>query len=70
MVASQHEEVFRVFDLEAKHECYCLNRLLSSIDVISQEQVVSFRRETSVLEQPQQIIVLSMHITYQKRYLS
>ena len=50
MVASEEEEVFGILDLVAKKKCDCLDRLFSTVDVIAKEQVVSFRRETSILK--------------------
>ena len=50
MVASQHEEVFRMFDLVGEKKAHALNGLFSSIDVIPQEEVVSVAGESSVFE--------------------
>ena len=64
MIASEQEEVLRVLDFVAKKEADCFNGLLSTVNVVTQEQVVSLRREATVLKDPQQVVVLSMHITY------
>lgn len=37
--------------------------MLSTIDVIAQEEVVGLGRESTVLEQPQQIVILSVNVT-------
>lgn len=50
MVTAEDEEVFRVLDLVGKQEADSLERLLASVDVISQEKVVGFRWETAILE--------------------
>lgn len=63
MVPSEQEEVFWVFDLVGEQQADGLQRLLPPVHVIAQEQIVGLRRETSILEQPQQICVLPMDIT-------
>jgi hypothetical protein len=42
--------------------CVCLH-LLPSIYVVAKKQIVGVRRETSVLKQAQQVIVLPVNIT-------
>lgn len=63
VVAAQDEEVLWVLDLVREQKADGLQRLLSSINVIAEEKVVGFRRETTVFEQAQKIIILSMDIT-------
>ena len=64
VIAAEQEEVLGVLDLVAQKQAHSLDRLLSTVDVVTQKQVVRFGRETSVLEDPQQVIVLAMHVTY------
>ena len=64
MVAPQHEEVLRVLDFVGEEETYRLERLLATVDVVSKEQVVGLWRETAVLEESEQIVVLAMDITW------
>ena len=59
MVASEQEEVLRVFDFVGEQETNGLETLLATIHVIAEEQVVGFRRKTAVLEQPKQVRVLT-----------
>ena len=50
MVSSQQEEVFGVLDFVSQQKTNALYGLLSSIDVISQEKVVSISREASIFK--------------------
>ena len=52
VVASQQEEVLWVLNLVSKEEADCLERLLSTVDVVSKEEIVGVGREATVLEQP------------------
>lgn len=63
VVSSEDEEVFRVLDLVREQQTDSLEGLLSTVDVVAEEEVVGLGRETSVLEEPQQIVVLSVDIT-------
>ena len=79
MVSSQQEEVLWVLDLVSQQQTDCLQALfawkillrleakylrLTSIDIIPEEEIVGLRGESAVLEESQQIRVLSMDITY------
>ena len=63
VVAAQQEEVLGVLDLVREQEADRLERLLPAVDVVAQEQVVCIRREPTVLEQPQQVVVLAVYVT-------
>ena len=63
MIASKKEEVLRILDLIAEKETNRLDGLLSSVDVVAKEEVVGLGREAPVLEDPQQVVVLSMDVT-------
>lgn len=62
MVAAQDEEVFRILDLVCQQQADGLQRLLASIDVVSEEEVVRFWREAAVLEQAEEVIVLPVYV--------
>ena len=62
MVSSQQEEVFRVLDLVSHHEADDLQVLLSSIDVVSKEQIVRLRWEVADLEDSQQVYELTVDV--------
>lgn len=63
VVAAEDEKVLGVFDLVGEEEADGFERLLASVDVIAEEEVVGFGRETAVLEQAQQVVVLSVDVT-------
>jgi len=63
MVASQHEEVLGVFDLVGQKQTNGFKRLLAPVHVVTEEQVVTLGRETTILKQSQQIIILTMDVT-------
>lgn len=62
MVAAKNEEVLWVFYLVREEETYRFQRLLPSIDIVSEKQVVAFWREAAVLEKAQKIVVLAVDI--------
>ncbi len=61
-IASQNEEVLGVLDLVREEKAYGFQRLLATIDVVAQEEVVRLRREAAVLEETEQVIVLAVDI--------
>ena len=56
------EEIFRIFDLVGQQEADGLEALLSSVDVVAQEQVVRLGGEAAVLEQAEQVRVLTVDV--------
>lgn len=50
MVASQKEEIFRVFDLVGKKQTNGFQGLLPPVHIVPEEQVVGLRWEPSVLK--------------------
>lgn len=64
MVPSEDEKVFGVLDLVGEQETDGLEGLLAAIDVIAEEEVVCFWRETAVLEQSEKVVVLAVDVTY------
>lgn len=62
VVTTEDEEVLWVFNLVRKQEADRLQRLLSSVDVVAQEQVVGFRWESTVFEESQEIVILAVDI--------
>ena len=63
VVTSQDEEVLGVLDLVCQQEADSLERLLASIDVITEEEVVGLGGKASIFEKTQQIVVLTVDIT-------
>jgi len=64
VVAAQHEEVLRIFDLVRQQQAYRFQRLFTAVNVVSEEQVITFRWKATVLKQPQQVVILSVDITW------
>lgn len=64
VVAPEQEEVLWVFDLVRQQQADGLQRLFPSVHVVAQEQVVCLRGEAAILEEPQQVCVLSVDVTW------
>jgi hypothetical protein len=62
VVTTQDEEIFWIFNLVGKEKANCLKRLLSSINVISQEKVVSFWWKSTIFKQAEKIVILTVDI--------
>jgi len=62
MIAPKQEEVLRILDLVAQQEKDGFQTLLSSIDVVSEEQVVGRRWKATHLEESNEVRVLSVHV--------
>lgn len=62
MVTTEDEKVFGVFDLVGQKKAYGLKGLLASVYIVTQEEVVCLWGETTIFEEAQQIVVLSMNI--------
>lgn len=63
MIASQKEEILRVLDLVGQQQTDGLQGLLASVHIVTQEQVVALWGEATILEQPQEVVVLTVDIT-------
>lgn len=63
VIAAQNEEVLGVLDLVGKEQTDRLERLLATIDVVAQEKIVGFRRESTVFEETQEVVVLAVDVT-------
>jgi hypothetical protein len=62
VVSAEEEEVLRVLDLVREQEADGLERLLAAVHVVAQEEVVRLGREAAVLEQAQQVRVLTVDV--------
>ena len=62
VVSTEDEEVLGVLDLVGQKEANSLKRLLATVDVVTEEEVVSLRGETAVFKETQQVIVLAVDI--------
>lgn len=62
VVSAKDEEVFGVLDLVREEQADGFQGLLASIHVITEEEVVRFGREAAILEQAEEIVVLTMNV--------
>ena len=63
MVSTEYEKVLGVLDLVGKEQADCLQGLLAAVDIVAEEEVVGLGREAAVLEQAQEVVVLSVYVT-------
>lgn len=63
MVAAKQEEILRIFDFVGEQQADGLQRLLATIHIVAEEQVVWLGRKAAVLEQSQQVVILAVDIT-------
>ena len=62
MISAEDEEVLGVFDFVGEQETDGLEGLLATVYIVAQEEVVGFWWKAAILEQPKQVVVLSMNI--------
>ena len=62
MVPTEDEKVLWIPDLVCQQQADCLERLLASVYVVSKEEIVRLWRESTVLEEAKQVIVLAMDV--------
>ena len=62
VVASQDKKVLGILDLVGQEEADGLERLLAAVNVVAEEEIVGLWREAAVLEETQQVIVLSVNV--------
>ena len=70
VVTTENEEVLRVLDLVCEEQADCLQRLLATIDVVAEEEVVGLWGEAAIFEEPQQVVVLAVDISADLKGLS
>lgn len=63
MVAAEDEEVLWVLDLVGEQQADGFKGLLAPVDVIAEEQIIGFGGEPAVLEQAEEVIILSVDVT-------
>ena len=62
VVAAQDEEVLWILDLVREQEADGLEGLLAAVDIVAEEEVVGFGWKSAVLEQSQEVVVLSVDV--------
>jgi len=63
VVATENEEILGVLDLVRKEQANRLERLLASVYVVAEEEVVGLWWEAAVLEEAQEVVVLAVNVT-------
>ena len=63
VVTAENEEVLRVLDLVCQQKADGLERLLATVDVVTEEEVVGLGREAAVFEETEKVVVLAVDIT-------
>jgi len=63
MVSSQQEKVFRVLNFISEHQTNNLKVLLTSVNIVSKEEIIAFWWESSNFKYSKQIDELTMDIT-------
>jgi hypothetical protein len=67
VVSPEKKEVFRIFDLVGEKQADCLERLLSPVYVVAEEQVVGLGRESPVLKEAEKVGVLAVNVAWRRR---
>lgn len=62
MVSSQEEEVFRIEDFVNKQQGQGFQRLLSSVDVVPEEELVGLGGKLPEVEKTEQVVVLPVNV--------
>jgi len=62
VVAAKDEKVFGVLDLVCEEKTNRLERLLASIDIVAEKEVVCFWGKAAILEQTEEVIVLPVDV--------
>ena len=63
VVASEQEEVLWIFYFICQQQTNSFQRLLSSVDVVPQEQIVRLWRVATVLKQTKKVEILAVHVS-------
>jgi hypothetical protein len=66
VIATQDEEVFRVFNLVGKEETNCFKGLFSPVHVVAEEQVVGFWWEATVFKKSEEVVILAMYVAFKE----
>ena len=63
VIASEQKEVLLEFDLISEQKDDGLKTVFAAIDIVSKEQIVGLRRETTILEKSEEIRELTVCVT-------
>jgi hypothetical protein len=62
MIPTEKKEILWVLDLVCEEKGNCFNALQSSVDVVSEEQIVSSRRSPACSEDAKKIMKLAVYV--------
>ena len=62
MVASEHKEIFWIFNFVCKHEADGFDGLFSAVDIVAEEEIVGLSGKSCVFEEFDEVGVLSMDV--------
>ena len=63
VVSSQQEEILWVLDFVGEQQTYHFYLLSASVDVVSEKEVIGFRRKASVVEESEQVLELTVDVS-------
>lgn len=63
VVATKQKEVFLEFNLVCKQQNYRLQRILTAVNIVAEEKIISFRREGTIFKKSEKVRKLSMCVT-------
>ena len=63
MITSQNRNAVLKAHLQANQEGHCLDRIITSVNIVAHEQVICVWRSTSNLEQFHEVVELAMDVT-------
>jgi len=66
VVTAKQKEVFFILELIGQQQNNCLKTLLTAVNVVTKEEIVGIRRESTVFKKPKKVHELSVYITYTK----
>ena len=62
MIATQDEEIFRVFDLVGEKKTDSLEGLFSSIYIVAKEKVVCFWWKPAIFKKSKEVVILTVYV--------
>lgn len=63
MISPQQEEILRVFNLIRQHKADRFQTLLPAIYIVPKEQIVGIWRKATILKKPEEVVVLTVHVS-------
>jgi hypothetical protein len=63
VVAAEYEKVLGVLDLVREEKADSLERLLATVDVVAEEEIVRLGGEATIFKKSEEIIILAVDVT-------